>query len=107
MYVENLSPPSSPATSTKQEQNRIEMSNFLFHAVLGNDILLIRKILANEIYDINHFEKVCLTILQNHRKSQGSRTVLQEACRKGNIEVVKLLIESNADPNISAGVRFS
>jgi hypothetical protein len=45
--------------SLPSQRTHIHPSNRLIHAVLCNDLFLIRNILVNnEIYDINHFEGV-------------------------------------------------
>ena len=65
----------------------------LFSASKDGDVQMIQDLLENVEIDINH------------RDDEG-QTALYTACEEGKTEIVKMLLDSNADPNICTKVIF-
>ena len=63
------------------------MEVHLLSASKDGDVELIQDLLENVVIDINH------------RDDEG-QTALYTACEEGKTEIVKMLLDSNADPNI-------
>lgn len=79
-------------------------SRSIILAIRTNDVENLREVLKNKKYAINHSELsdfgACL--LQS-----SNRYPLQEACRVGNIEMVRLLIDNGADVNVKDSIIHS
>lgn len=59
----------------------------LFHAVIANDYKIVTELLDSSMYDVNCYD-------------DKQRTCLHIACSRGYIEIVRLLLEYGANPNI-------
>ena len=64
-----------------------------FSASKDGDVEMIQDLLENVEIDINH------------RDDEG-QTALYTACEEGKTEIVKMLLDSNADPNLCTKVIF-
>ena len=65
--------------------NRVEEA--LLSAIKDGDDFLIQDLLENVVIDINH-------------QDNEGHTALFAACEEGKTEVVEMLLDSNADPNV-------
>ena len=69
----------------------------LSHAILKNSVDVVEYLLCNYKYPLNHGYTV--RYKANGRLKYGHKNFLIKACETQSVEVVKVLLERNADPN--------